>query len=133
MDQDDKPESVVLSINQQGGQTAHTIINQAPAPTATLGQTLSANEQDDAGKFHNRAEILVTSPYPAANLYVEAHGASVESVELMPQRGGAFMTWPGGGTRRLRLQQSAKPHGLVHADVVSRDHEAHVSFVTNVE
>jgi hypothetical protein len=38
MDQDDTPKVVVLSLNQQGGQTAHTIVNQAPLPTVALGR-----------------------------------------------------------------------------------------------
>jgi hypothetical protein len=133
MDRDDTPKVVVLSLNQQGGQTAHTIVNQAPKPTVALGKTLSDNEPDNAGHFHSRAEIVVTSPYPAANLYVEAHGASVESVELMPQRGGSFMTGHAGKREGFAFNNLQSPQGVIHIDVVSSRSEARIAFVARVE
>ena len=131
---DDKndPGHVVFSINQQGGQTAHTIINQAPRPTVALGRVLSGNEKDASGKYHNRTEIIVTSPYPAGNLYVEAHGASVESVELMPMRAGMSMTGHAGVRDGFAFNNLQSPQGSIQADVVSARPESRVEFVTDV-
>ena len=76
----------VTSHNQQGGVTAHTI-NQAPAPEIQIiRQSVAAEGEWCVANL----VIEVVTPYPAANLYLEARSEGIEEFDVSPMRGGMF-------------------------------------------
>lgn len=76
----------VTSHNQQGGITAHTV-NHAPAPELRI---LSQSATTEGEWSNTRLVIEVVSPYPAANLYLEAKSDGIEEFDVSPMRSGVF-------------------------------------------
>lgn len=74
----------VVSINQQGGITAHTV-NQAPAPELKI---LSQSNSSEGQWSKTKIVVEVIAPYPVANLYLEAHSDEIEEFDVAPMRSG---------------------------------------------
>src|SRR5688572_6874711 len=97
----------IISINQSGGITAHTVnINQAPTPTLKA-RTLFLN-QSRGSEYHSRIELIVESPYPPANLYVAVAAPSIVSIDFDAATNWNRDAWPLRQTRRMGLCQPAK-------------------------
>lgn len=77
----------VVSINQQGGITAHTV-NQAPSPKLNI---LSHSSTAEGAWYKTTVVIEIVAPYPAANLYLEAVSNGIETFDVAPMRTGGFM------------------------------------------
>ena len=80
--------SNVVSVNQTGGITAHTVINRAAEPQIKdLGGTQTVNTD---GTFTTSVLVEVVSPYPPASLWIAARAPEILSFDVVPQRiGGA--------------------------------------------
>jgi len=84
----------VVSLNQSGGQTAHTIINQAPDPQLhSLGQERRQNQD---GTYDNILMIQVVSPYPPAMLNLDIFAPNLVKVDILPQDTNMVMSGPSG-------------------------------------
>jgi hypothetical protein len=78
----------ITAINPVNSQTAHTIVNEAPLPQFLIRS--SSNSEDEAGIWTTIINAEVVSPYPAANLYLEAHSEGIDQFDVATQRSGAF-------------------------------------------
>jgi len=81
---------VVVSVNQQGGITAHTVVQQAPEPDLQISE-VSANRLESDGLYHSYVVVTVIAPYPVGNLALEVHAATIRSMDVNPMRSGIFM------------------------------------------
>jgi hypothetical protein len=100
--------TVVTSINQSGGITAHTV-NQAPKPEIVGGAYTIKNGV-------HRKELTVVSPYPVRELIVVAWGNGIAEISIDPMRTGVSQHgWT--GTREDRaftsLQNAQGPCAVV--------------------
>ncbi len=81
----------VISVNQQGGITAHTVnINEFPEPKFDM-KLISANVPQN-NLFETKVLLTIESKTALKNLYLEARAPSVVSLDAGPQRTGGFMT-----------------------------------------
>ena len=81
----------VISIDQKGGITAHTVnINKFPEPKFDM-KLISANvPQNDL--FETKALLTIESKTALKNLYLEAKAPSITNLEVIPQRTGMSMS-----------------------------------------
>lgn len=108
----------VISINQSGGITAHTVnINATPAPTLNA-QPLFLN-QPCGSEYHSRVALTIQSPYPPGNLYVAVSAPSVKSINLMPDRTGIVMFGHCGTRQGMAFANLQSPYGLIHLDIIT--------------
>jgi hypothetical protein len=80
----------VISVNQSGGVTAGTYVNQAPKPQ--LKQISSQRARNTDGTYTASSLVEVVSPYPPANLYIQANAEDILDLECISQRPGVRMT-----------------------------------------
>ncbi len=106
----------VVSINQQGGITAHTV-NQAPAPELRI---LSQSAITEGEWSKTTAAIEVVAPYPVANLYIEAASDGIEEFDVVPTRSGAFTFGPTGKRTGFFFTNVQQAYGRYNLIVRSR-------------
>ena len=112
----------VISINQSGGITAHTVnVSAAPAPTLHA-KPVSLNQVHES-EYHSRIALTVESPYPPANLYIVVSAPSVKSINLMPQRTGIVMMGHSGTREGWAFTNLQSPYGLIHLDIITSQPE----------
>ena len=86
------PSISVTSINQSGGITAGivNIYKSADSRDATLSLEESAQKKE-GNDFVTSATLVLASPFPIGNLYVEAAGKAISEFSVRPQKTGAVM------------------------------------------
>lgn len=86
---DDQPRIDVRSYNQQGGITAGVVnIQTDPEPEIELSEL--SEQKMDSGYLYE-AILTIQTRYVIPQLRVTAHADSIESLDIMPQRGGIDM------------------------------------------
>ncbi len=114
--------NAVISQGQTGGITAQSVII-SPAQSsrdATLRIGTVKQEARPDGLFQTSGTFLVESPFPVANLYIEVHGQSIESLEVRPNRGGVFITGHSGKREGFAFTNIPNASGQYELRVVSK-------------
>ncbi len=109
----------VVSINQQGGQTAHTIVNEAPAPKLELARERQVKNAD--GTYTTVFMGRVVSPFPPAELVLEAHAPSVVAMDAMLDRVGIQTQGWSGKREGWCFTSIMQPTGDLEIRVVTRE------------
>lgn len=108
--------SIVISHNQSGGITAGKVtIDAAPEPKLSMKEVFL--NQPGNGEYHTRLELMVDSPYPAGNLFVEVRAASIKRIDLAPQRSGVVITGHSGTRDGLAFTNLQSPYGRIFLEI----------------
>ena len=112
----------MVSQNQSGGITAGTVnINAAPEPE--LESSVVFENRPVAEGYHTRAELVVDSPYPPANLRLIVHAPTILRIQLRPQRTGVAMYGHSGLRPGLAFTNLKQPEGRLSLDIFTREPE----------
>lgn len=110
----------------------NTTINQAPAPTVQILETVDQRRGD--GTYGKNIHIRVVSPYPAKKLVVGVRSPDVTSVDIVPAGGGVMFNIARGpcGEECLGVQIGGPVIGDYRVYVNTKENE-NVSLLWNVE
>jgi hypothetical protein len=108
----------VVSINQTGGQTAHTIVNQAPEPKLkTLSEKTEANED---GTYTHILVAEVVAPYTPGQMQIKAISPDIMALEVRPNRSGISMNGSSGNRPGYSFATVMSPFGQYTITVQTR-------------
>lgn len=120
MSDEKNPKVQVISFNQSGGITAQNVtISNAPPPTLQITKEVLLNQPQN-GKYLTRVEFTLVTPYPIGNLYFEARAQTIEEVDCLPMRTGA---WIGG--------HSGKRDGFAFTNIPNAFGNYQLDIITN--
>jgi len=109
------------SVGQQGGVTAGTYVNQAPAPELKL---LEQKQRKDGDAFVYELLVEVISPYPAASLRMEARAQNlIDGLEMIPQHGGLGLFGHSGKREGMVFSTLQSPRGSIWVRVRTKEQE----------
>jgi hypothetical protein len=106
--------------NNQGiitqGQIGNNTINQAPKPDLRFGAQAVKKNAD--GTYTETLFVEIESPYPPAQLYLQANGLNIVSFEAVPQRVGMSMGGPEAVRKDFAFVTLIQPFGTYLLKVV---------------
>ena len=115
------PRINVTSIEQQGGITAGVVnIQPESEPTITLSDT--QYRQTDSGHLHE-AMLRIDSRYPIPELRIVARANSIQSFDVVPQRGGMHMSGHSGKREGYHFTTLQYASGNYRVKVVTSEPE----------